>query len=263
MKQVRFIFLILIRARKPVTKLFKKKYPSKYRIHLEITYQCNLECNNCNRLCSQAPSNEHMTIEQIQTFMKESTDNNVVWNWIIIGGGEPTLHPNILQILEMLLAYKKDYSRSARIELSTNGYGKAVKGILSKVPNEIGILNSSKESNVQRFCPINLAPIDSVFHRSIDFSIGCDAVPDCGIALTPFGYYPCPVAGAIDRVFGFDIGRKKLPSFDDPMLEMLPKICKFCGAFRFAFRTKRQVMSPSWEIALERYREKKPNLTRY
>ncbi len=260
-KRVRFLFLIFVRARKPITKLFKKKYLQKYRMNLEMTYHCNLKCNNCNRFCSQAPANEYLTIEQIKKFIKESTDNNVKWDRISIGGGEPTLHPNVLEILDLLLEYKKGHSPNTTIVIYTNGYGKKINNIISKIPEEIFITNSKKRSNVQRFHPINLAPIDSVFYKNIDFSIGCYAVPDCGISLTPFGYYPCPIAGAIDRVFGFDIGRKKLPLPDDPMLEMLPVLCRFCGAFRYAVRTKKQVMSPSWRTVFQKYRKRKPNLS--
>ena len=263
LKDVRFAVLLFIGVRKPVAKLLKGKHPAKHYIHLEVTYDCDLKCNNCNRICGQAPSAEYLTIEQIQKFIEESTDNDVKWKKIIVSGGEPTIHPNILQILDLLIAYQMDYSHQTIIELQTNGYGEAARNVLSRVPKEITIENSTKKSSVQRFHPINLAPIDSFFYKDIDFSIGCDAVTNCGICLTPYGYYPCSIAGAIDRVFGFDLGRKKLPSVDDPMLEMLPQLCKFCGAFRFAFHTTKQLTSLSWKIALERYREKKPSLTRY
>jgi hypothetical protein len=214
-------------------------------------------------MCGQAPSNAHLSIRQIQRFVEESIGNDRTWYRIYVGGGEPTLHRDILKILELLLTYKNHYAPNAKIELSTNGYGKLSANILSKIPKEIGILNSRKKSRYQWMHPVNLAPVDSILYRHLDFSIGCDVVPASGITLTPFGYYPCPVAGAIDRVFGFDIGRKNLPSSDDPMLEILPHICKYCGSFVYAFHTKKQMTSSSWRHAFVRYKQSKPVLSLY
>jgi len=44
-----------------------------------------------------------MSVEQIQKFINESVDNNVKWERIRVMGGEPTLHPDIFEILNLLL----------------------------------------------------------------------------------------------------------------------------------------------------------------
>ena len=93
-----------IRVQKPVTKLFGPQYRrSRKFIEIEITYRCNLRCINCDRSCRQAPTNEQMSVEQIQKFINESVDNNVKWERIRVMGGEPTLHPDIFEILNLLL----------------------------------------------------------------------------------------------------------------------------------------------------------------
>ena len=253
-----------IRVQKPITKLFGPEYTrSREFIEIDITYRCNLKCINCNRSCRQAPSNEQMTVEQIQNFIKESIDNNVKWERIRVMGGEPTLHPNIFEILNLLLEYKKGYSPDTCIELVTNGFGKIVNDILSKVPKEIEIENSSKESKVQLFDPFNMAPKDSIVYKYADYSNGCQVISVDGIGLTPYGYYPCAVAGGIDRIFGFDIGRKKLPSAGDSMTDQLEVFCKLCGHFRAAKRTNRELMSPTWKIAYENYKKRKQKLSLY
>lgn len=91
---------------------------------------------------------------------------------------------------------------------------------------------------------------------------------DCvsqGLGLSPYGYYHCNVAAAVDRVFGFDIGRKTLPSKSDPMLECARSLCRDCGFFR-KYETdmyKPGFVSPTWKTALEKYGESPPQMSRY
>jgi hypothetical protein len=117
--------------------------------------------------------------------------------------------------------------------LVTNGFGHAVKGALSKIPAGIEIENSFKDSPIQKqFRYFNVAPVDLIEYKNLDFSNGCSITSDCGIGLTKHGYYPCAIAGGIDRVFGFDIGKKRLPAKKDSMQEQLRTFCKYCGHFR-------------------------------
>jgi hypothetical protein len=253
-----------IRVQKPVTKLFRPEYTrSRKYIEIDITYRCNLKCINCNRSCRQAPTNEQMTVEQIQKFIKESIDNNVNWERIRVMGGEPTLHPNVIEILNLLLEYKKKYSPDTCIELDTNGFGKIVNDVLSKVPKEIEIENTSKKSELQLFYLFNMAPKDSIRYNYADYSSGCQVISVDGFGLTPYGYYPCAAAGGIDRIFGFDIGRKKLPSYEDSMTDQLQTFCKLCGRFHAGKRTNSELMSPTWKIAYENYKKRKPKLSLY
>ena len=253
-----------MRVQKPITQIFGPEYTrSRKYIEIDITYRCNLKCINCDRSCRQAPTNEQMTVEQIQKFVDESIDSNAKWERIRVMGGEPTLHPNVIEILNLLLGYKKNISPDTCIELDTNGVGKKVNGILSKVPKEIEIENSSKESKILPFYPFNMAPEDSLRYRSADYSSGCRITSVDGIGLTPYGYYPCAAAGSIDRIFGFDIGRKKLPSYNDSMTDQLEVFCKLCGHFRAAKRTNKELMSPTWKKAYENYKQIKPKLALY
>ena len=254
----------LISIQKPVPKLLGLSYiRSRKFIEIDITYLCNKSCFNCNRSCTQAPSNEKMTVEQIQKFVKESIDNNVKWERIRLLGGEPTLHTNFFEILSLLLEYRKDYSPDTTIEVSTNGFGKKVNDIISKIPKEIQISNTSKKSSVSLFAAFNITPQDFILYKYADYSNGCWVISVCGIGLTPYGYYPCGVAGGIDRVFGYDYGRKKLPSPDDSMIDQLQVFCKLCGNFGYCKLTNREEMSSTWGKAYNRYKRRKPNLSLY
>jgi hypothetical protein len=254
-----------MRAQKLPTKLFGPRHTrSRSRIELDITYRCNLKCINCNRSCRQAPSNEYMTVEQIQRFIKESIESNVKWESIRVMGGEPTLHPDLLKILTVILEYKKHYSAAVRIVLVTNGYDSKVSRILSEVPAEIEIENSKKTSEVNKFTTFNKAPQDSFLFKNADFSNGCWMTFHSGIGLTPHGYYCCAVGGSIDRVFGFDVGRKKLPSNNDDMIDQLQLFCKLCGHFPQSHATTTcEVTSASWKAAYNKYRQMNPSLSLY
>jgi len=256
-----------IRAQKLPTKLLGPRYRrSRSSIELDITYRCNLKCFNCNRSCRQAPSTEQMNVEQIQMFIKESKEKNVNWETIRILGGEPTLHPDLLEILSLLIEYKKHSSAGVRIVLCTNGHGSKVANVLSKIPTDIVIENSMKTSDENGFSQFNKAPRDSILYKNADFSNGCFIIVGCGPGLTPYGYYCCAVAGSIDRVFGFDIGRKELPSADDDMVDQLRVFCELCGHYRrrsWTTRTTSEVMSPTWKEAYIKYKRVRPSLSLY
>ena len=234
-------------------------------IEIDITYTCNLSCFSCDRSCGHAPSSDRLSLQQLQKFIHESIEQGVKWKRIRILGGEPTLHPGLLQIIDELLSFKESHSPQVIIQLITNGYGKRVNNVLAKIDKSIVIENTMKNSSNQYFVPFNLAPKDFASYKYSDFSLGCWIISVCGMGLSPYGYYQCAVAAAIDRVFGFDLGRKSLPDLSDSMRDQMKFLCRYCGHF---MTTKRimmtgDLMSKSWRMAYERYKLSKPVMTFY
>jgi len=253
-----------IRLQRPITKLFGPHFKRSHKvIDIDVTYLCNLNCINCSRSLGQIKSNEIITIKQIKKFIKESKDNNIIWKEIKVVGGEPTLHPNINQILNLLLDYKKKYSPNTIIKICTNSYGKKVKQILTKIPKDIMIRSFPKKSKYNLFFPFNVAPKDCKMFKFADYSNGCSLLNICGLGLNMYGYYPCAHAAGIDRIFGFNIGRKKIPCFEDDMVDQLNQFCKLCGYFRPVKRTKKEKISVSWKKAFQKYKNKKPYMSSY
>ncbi|MFI5324381.1 MAG: radical SAM protein, partial [Thermodesulfobacteriota bacterium] len=76
------------------------------RIEIEVMTNCTLSCFNCNRSVRQAPANEYMSLEQIEKFVTESIEQNWRWELINLIGGEPTLHPQLCEILKKIREYK-------------------------------------------------------------------------------------------------------------------------------------------------------------
>jgi len=215
------------------TRLLGPQYKrSRDRIEIDITYACNLKCYNCNRSVRQAPERMHMSVEMIQEFVDSSISQKKVWKRIRVLGGEPTIHPEFQNIISELVRYR-DAQPECLIEVVTNGHGDHVEKQLALLPKDIWVENSSKSSNIQPdFGPFNDAPLDDSRYEGKEFRNGCAIIEDCGMGLTPLGYYPCAVAGGIERITGKRFARDTLPNDDDSMEDALEASCRLCGRFR-------------------------------
>lgn len=263
----------IIRASKLGTFFYGCEFPTNLRrIEIDITYDCNLRCRNCARSCSQAPDITSMSPDQIEKFVQESQEHDVIWEIIGVLGGEPMLHPELSEILEVLLNYKEDYSPNTRIEVTTNGYREKVVEAFSKVPAGIFINNTRKQNaHQEKFEPFNLAPVDQWKFYFSDYRNGCSTTSDCGLGLNAYGYYHCGIAGSIDRVMGFDIGLKKLPLTQKELVSQKEILCKYCGHFcsrHYTPENQRPTvigspMSRSWINAYRLFNSKKPVLREY
>jgi hypothetical protein len=238
---------------------------SRQRIEIDITWACNLRCFNCNRSCEQAPTGEQMSLEQIQRFVQESVAAGQRWERIRVLGGEPTLHPKFHEIIEELLAYRGRHSPDTVIEVVSNGHGDKVRAALAKLPSGVTLENTEKTTVHQAFDSFNVAPVDLPQYQSADFTNACAVTEDCGIGLTPNGYYACAVAGGIDRIVGLDLGRRRLPASDDDMLDSIDAFCRRCGSFKREHEepVHEPVRSASWDAAYQKHRLNPPKLTRY
>ena len=255
-----------LRVQRVTTKLFGFQYqPSVDMIEIDVTYLCNLRCYNCNRSSAQAPDALHLTLADVQKFVDDSIATQRYWRRIRVLGGEPTLHPEFIAIMETLLQLK-ERQLVGKIQLVTNGFGPKVKNILTQMPAGIEIENSSKTGNSQpAFGPFNDAPVDSQLYRFTNFGNGCDIMHSCGIGLTPQGYYPCAVAGGIDRVTQAGSGRSELPQPNDEMRDLLTRNCQLCGRFRDGHYVPEKLRKPlleqrtsaSWKAIYQKWRAQK------
>ena len=235
-------------------------------IEIEVTSDCNLRCYNCNRAVRQAPSAEGISLEQVERFVGESIE--LAWSWqrIALCGGEPTLHPQLLDMLQCFERYRHLHP-DCMIALVTNEYGNAVKSMLSRLPDWVRVKNTNKSSPVQEFDSFNVAPIDLPEFKDVNFSRGCLVVEVCGLGLSRNGFYACGPGASIDRVFGFDIGLKSLSLVEDARLrEQMNRLCRYCGLFKRNYGTKlitEEMLSVNWQKAIDEYKRDKPELSLY
>jgi len=220
------------------------------KIQIELTTDCNLKCYNCDRSCRQAPSKENISLSQIKSLVDESINFEWKWNRIDIIGGEPTLHPELTEIIEEIKRYKLFYNR-CKVRLSTNGLGSFG---LSSIPKWIRVRNSSKNNVVQNHSSYNLAPLD----YNIYDSENCDIPWRCGIGFSRYGYFLCGAGAGLSRVYGFDIGIKTLKEVTfENLISQRMILCGFCGHSMTTVRKriKEEEKSSSWEEAYEKYQK--------
>jgi hypothetical protein len=251
--------------RKLLARLLVGRYRiNHHRIILDLTFACNLKCYHCNRSCTQAPSDDSMSVDQVRKFVRESTEAQRRWSHIQLEGGEPTLHPELAAILSLLVQYKQNHSPQTQLILCTNGAGWN-DAVSRRIPREVVVWNSRKQGRFhEQFVMFNRAPADEPRYGKADFTRACHIPSFWGIGLNRYGYYPCSVSGGIDRVFGFDIGRKSLPNEQDAMAEECRASCRWCGHFILFNRVRGpEDMSASWRRAYSSYAESKPALTLY
>lgn len=234
-----------IRVQRVVTRLLGFQYRvGSDLIEIDLTYLCNLKCNNCNRSSAQAPEAVHIDRKVVSQFVDDSLKEGRNWARIRLLGGEPTLHPQFMAILDELLRYKAHYPDTS-IQVVTNGYGSKVQAVLASLPPSIYIENSTKDGVIQpTFGPFNMAPQDSIAYSKVDYRNGCSIASTCGVGLTPQGYYPCAIAGGIDRVLGLKRGRTRLPPSEDEMRDLMDVACRLCGRFRDGHFVPEKLRSP-------------------
>lgn len=228
------------------------------RVEIEVTTKCNLKCFACNRFCSEAASNEHMTEAQVTRFVDESMRLGKRWDQLVIIGGEPTLHPELKDILGQITRLRAFHS-GTRFVFCTNGAGERVRESLKLVPSYFEISNTNplkstaKSKIIPEFGNSLLAPID----RIRDAVRTCQITATCGLGLSRYGYFPCGCGASVARVLGLDIGIKRLEDVSaNACAEQLKLLCAFCGRnLEYAVKLSQDAsISPFWERNLQRYR---------
>lgn len=84
---------------------------------IEITQSCNFDCPVCFASSGTSQKHQHLDIETVQNMVNTLIRSEGKVELIQISGGEPTIHPQILEILE----YTRNTGRIQTIMMNTNG----------------------------------------------------------------------------------------------------------------------------------------------
>ena len=236
------------------------------KVEIDLTYACNLRCTGCNRSCTQSPENLHLPVSAIERFIDDTKKRGIYWESVHLLGGEPTLHPQFGEIITLFDNWFCHNSPATELKVISNGHGPGVKKILSEIPPHWIHEKSYKDSpEIPWFESFNQAPIDLPEFVNDPFDKGCWILEQCGIGLTPMGWFPCAVAGGIERVFQLGGGTETLPENPDDLKQVLPQYCRYCGHYkeeRYRVRDQRQTenqdpgkVSLSWKNAYAKYSE--------
>ena len=277
--QENLVYILNLPRRSPQDVVSERRYfaPNLNRIEIDITYRCNLGCRACNRSCAQAPTTEQISVERIKSFVNESIAAGKCWEFINVLGGEPTLHPQLAEILSCLIKeYIRPHAPTAQIQIVSNGYTAASRqqlaALRAQFPELLVDYASFKTSNtVDYFTPFNDAPVDDPAFAQADYTAGCWVARDCGVNLNPHGYYACSVCGAIDRITSDNA--HAIPSLaaitPERLRAHLDAFCRYCGNFKhYAINQgncipraekapfTEEVISPTWEALYAAYKRR-------
>ena len=78
-------------------------------MYIQITTRCNMSCSHCGMNCTH--EGEDMTMETLKKVLNLGLSDSY-----IIGGGEPTIHPEFWQMLGLIIGHASKYAWMA-----TNG----------------------------------------------------------------------------------------------------------------------------------------------
>lgn len=223
--------------------------PHLYRVEIELTTRCNLLCLHCDRRCSKAPANIDLPVSFIEKFVDESLSLRYPWQKISLIGGEPTLHPNLRDIIAILKEYVK--AVDCELLLVSNAYGSHVNKILGEISGELTIIKRPKTNNETWFNNMDLAPVDFVSQVS-----SCHNTQNCGLGLSALGYFPCGAGAAIARTVGFTKGIMSLKEVsEESMTQLLQQLCQYCGHAIAIPVGENSNCSPFWRDAYSVYRK--------
>ncbi len=168
-------------------------------IELEVTLRCNAACPHCSRHCNRlSQPDTDMSLDQINRFAKEVRDVGTPLNILSVMGGEPTLHPQINEIMEILEQLKQD-NLIKTFNYVSNGILPPPKAIKKAI--------------------VSMRPPKYKYHRRMDIDPSlnqqevvkeCEIPYTCGAALNIYGYWPCGAGGALARLLGIDVAKYTL-----------------------------------------------------
>ena len=236
--------------------------PNMSWLELDITYVCGLNCHNCNRMTGIAPGRpeQNVTVGQIDRLIEDSIRLQYPWKEWFLVGGEPTTHPDLDAIISRIADYRSGHNPELRSTLATHGHGDKTQRRLAELATAfpfLQFLNSRKTGPIQPdfvapcIAPVDLDPEWAANHRYE----GCSVSGHCGISMNYRGFYPCAVAGAINRIFKLNHAIVDLSDVSEvTMIEAYQTFCRLCGYYRPIKENSQTLLSPAWQTTLDNYR---------
>jgi len=212
------------------------KNPRRNVFELDVTWRCNLTCANCTRRCDILSSDKSEDMDP--AFFEDQLKIDHDWHRIFVMGGEPTLHPRLMEFIEIFQRYRRDKNPKCEMTVVSNAHGSMVNRVLDSIPDDIFIRRADKfdsecreGTQLKQFWTSNIAPVDFACFKDEPLDTFCGQQKRCGLQLTINGWYHCSMIGGIDRVFGIG-GDTLAGTLANPRWE---DFCGLCGRMRMAY----------------------------
>ncbi len=201
-------------------------------IHVEITNACNLECSNCTRFVGHHKKPFFMDVD---TFKKAVKSLEYFPGVVGIMGGEPTLHPQFEELMDIYMDIIPQINRRA---LWTNGfkYDKFKSKIEEVFAKEMVIYNDHNPSVPDYHQPLLVASKDVV----PDYEERKKLIDNCWVqrrwsaSITPKGAFFCEVAAAQDHLFngpgGWELTDDWWDKRPEEFQDQVEQYCHNCSA---------------------------------
>jgi len=231
----------------------RKKIPG-INLELNITLACNLKCPSCNRCCDVYPErDDSMTVQQVEEFVDKmravKAKGNINIKKIKVVGGEPLVHPDFVEIYEILLKAMTEEELYRGLKINTN----ATKEI--PVPRHPRVRWLMSPPKWKKHLPYLWSPVDLGY----EVKGPCDMPRRCGFSLDERGFLPCSAAIMLVRAFDLEhLYKDEIPEG----VWGVEELCKNCVhgmpkewiAEHSYF--KKDEPTESWKKALENYDRK-------
>jgi hypothetical protein len=195
-----------------------------------------------------------MTVGQVENFIAESVNLNWPWEFILLHGGEPTIHPQIKEMCRLLAEYKKLHNEKCSVAFCTNYAAKASQDLVVEMKELYGVGVFVAEKHNGAPCPY-VATNESPADLGLPFQRGCFVTSDCGICLNSTGYFQCSPAAAASRVFIYGPVATTLADVTvEKMQARFEQNCAHCGwSTPDRRRVTKQVTTKTWREAFGKY----------
>ena len=224
-------------------------------LDLQITLRCNASCRNCIKFCNKESitgldySDSDMTLGQIDEVVRQikSLQNTTMINCIVVTGGEPLLHPQIVEIMQKLE------------ELRTSGHVKVLwinSNLIIPAPPVLQqyIVNwSEPKDNDKKHHVSFLHPADFSTHHEKQTYQGCCHYRKPTLVLNYLGCSMCCAGDAYIRLFGLeDLLLDHIAEDETEYTKNMDMICQHCPYGRDdELPLERDVGCPVSEIYLQ------------
>ena len=200
-------------------------------IQIEITNACNLNCSNCTRYVGHHKKPYFMSIDMVARAIKSLEGFP---GQIGIMGGEPTIHPEFIKILELVRDLIPDRRKR---ELWTNGrnWFKYEDIIRETFDPDLITYNDHKDDKVGEHQPLLVAAEEILDDRELMWRLigNCWVQWRWAASITPKGGYFCEVAAAHDMLFdgpgGYPLEKNWWNKNPNEFIDQVKRYCPKCS----------------------------------